>query len=185
MRETIVVPAAKLHRSDRLSLDQLALVETLGIGAHAVDRARLDPGEFALVVGTGPIGLAALQFAKIAGARAIALDVNADRLAFCRDTLGVEDCVMADGGEVEAIATITAGEMPLTVFDCTGNPASMMRSFDLIAQGGTLVFVGLFQGDVTFSDPELPPSRDDIASLSKRHGRRLPPDHRPDRGRRD
>ena len=53
MRETIVLPVDRLHKSATLSLDQLALVETLGIGAHAVDRAELVPGEWALVVGRG------------------------------------------------------------------------------------------------------------------------------------
>ena len=62
MREWITVPARKLHKSGKLSLDQLALVETLGIGAHAVDRARIEAGEFALVIGAGPIGLSVVQF---------------------------------------------------------------------------------------------------------------------------
>src|SRR6266568_2831151 len=57
MREYITVPVEKLHRSDRLPYEQLALVETLGIGAHAVERAQLERQEFALVVGAGPIGL--------------------------------------------------------------------------------------------------------------------------------
>src|SRR5437773_1715924 len=73
MRDVIRVPVAKLHRSETLSLEQLALVETLSIGAHAVQRAALEPGEFALVIGAGPIGLSVLQFAQAAGARVIAL----------------------------------------------------------------------------------------------------------------
>lgn len=155
MREAIVLPVANLHKSDRLSLDQLALVETLGIGAHAVDRARPEPGEFALVVGAGPIGLSVIQFAAIAGARVIVLDVNADRLAFGREVAGVEETLLADGNEVHELGRITAGEMPTTVFDASGNAASMARSFDLVSQGGKLVFVGLFSGDVTFHDPSF------------------------------
>jgi threonine dehydrogenase-like Zn-dependent dehydrogenase len=50
-----------LHRSDILSLDQLALVETLGIGANAVRRSALAHGEEALVIGAGPIGLSRLS----------------------------------------------------------------------------------------------------------------------------
>ena len=45
--------------------------------------------------------------------------------------------------------------MPTVVFDATGNAGSMMSAFKLAAHGGRLVFVGLFQGDVTFSDPDL------------------------------
>src|ERR1039457_832161 len=76
MREQLVVPARKLHPSAALSPDQLALVEPLGIGCHAVERAGLEPGEFALVIGAGPIGLAVMQFALEKGAQVIALDVN-------------------------------------------------------------------------------------------------------------
>src|ERR1043165_2258751 len=61
MREIIRVPANKLHKSAKVTLDQLAHVETLGIGAHAVDRARLESGEWVLLIGAGPIGLSVLQ----------------------------------------------------------------------------------------------------------------------------
>jgi len=155
MRASIVVPAAKLHASDQLSLDQLALVEPLGIGAHAVERARPEPADNVLVVGAGPIGLSVLQFAKIAGARPIALDANADRLAFAHSALEIEDLVVAGEGDASLVADLTDGEMPRVVFDCTGNPASMERSFDLLSQGGTLVLVGIVQGEIKFRDPDF------------------------------
>jgi 2-desacetyl-2-hydroxyethyl bacteriochlorophyllide A dehydrogenase len=155
-RERIVVPAAKLHPSKKLTLEQLALVETLGIGAHAVDRAHIEAGETALVIGTGPIGLAVIQFAQAAGARVIAMDVNDARLAFCRDTLGVAHTVNATAPDVVAeLEKLTNGDLPTAVFDATGNPRSMMGSFNYPAHGGRLVFVGLFQGDVTFNDPNF------------------------------
>ena len=68
MQEYLAVPIDLLHKSDRLSLDQLALVETLGIGAHAVKRSGITKGEEALVVGAGPIGIAVAQFASALGA---------------------------------------------------------------------------------------------------------------------
>ena len=58
-RSEMLVPAAKLHGSGKLTYEQLALVETLGIGAHAVTRGAPERGESALVVGAGPIGLGA------------------------------------------------------------------------------------------------------------------------------
>ncbi len=155
MRESIVVPVEKLHPSDRLSLDQLALIETLGIGAHAVDRAAPEPGENVLVIGAGPIGLSVLQFAALSRARVIVMDVNPDRLAFGASVEGVSASVLADGGEVDRLLDLTDGEMPTIVFDASGSAASMARSFDLVAHGGKLVFVGLFAGDVTFHDPSF------------------------------
>jgi 2-desacetyl-2-hydroxyethyl bacteriochlorophyllide A dehydrogenase len=155
MRELITVPVDKLHRSERLSWGQLALVETLGIGAHAVERATLEAGEFALVVGAGPIGMSVTQFAQLAGARVIVADVNEARLEFCRRQLGVEQTVVAGEAALAELATLTEGDLPTAVFDATGSPASMMQSFRCVASGGRLVLVGLCQADISFSDPEF------------------------------
>ena len=84
MREHMTVPVAKLHRSRTLSLDQLALVEMLTIGAHAVRRAQLKPGENVLVIGAGPIGLATTAFAQLVGARVTVLEISAWRREFCQ-----------------------------------------------------------------------------------------------------
>lgn len=155
MRELIEVPAGKLHRSQKLSLDQLALVETLGIGAHAVGRAQLEAGEWVLVIGAGPIGLAVMQFAQLAGASLIVLDVSQNRLDFCRRQLEVAHTLMAADDVVERLQAITGGDMPTAVFDATGNPASMAAAFHYVAPGGRLVLVGLAQADIAFHDPDL------------------------------
>ncbi len=167
MRETIVVPAAKLHRSAALSWEQLALVETLGIGAHAVQRAAPELGEFALVIGAGPIGLSVMQFALLAEARVIALDVNPDRLRFCRKRLGVAHTLIAGDTTGDELKAITGGDLPTLVFDATGSAASMMQSFAYVANGGKLVFVGLVQAEITFADPEF--HRRELTLLSSRN----------------
>jgi 2-desacetyl-2-hydroxyethyl bacteriochlorophyllide A dehydrogenase len=155
MRERIIVPAQKLHRSAALSYEELALVETLAIGAHAVQRAAIVPGECALVVGAGPIGLGTMQFAHLAGAKVIALDLSPERLAFCQ-AQGVTAATV-DGREdpLPALLELTGGDMPTVVFDATGSARSMERSFDYPAPGGRLVFVGLVQGTISFNDPSF------------------------------
>ena len=156
MREELAVPARKLHPSRVLTLDQLALVETLGIGCHAVDRARLGPGEFVLVIGAGPIGLSVAQFAAAAGAEVIVLDINEARIEFCKRSLGVKHSVNASQEDpLQALLRITRKDLPTAVFDATGSPKSMAAAFNYPAHGGRLVFVGLFQGEVTFSDPQF------------------------------
>ena len=72
MKEYISVPESSLLRGEGLSFDELALVEPLAIGAHGVRRADVKEGEFVLVVGTGPIGLGIVEFARIAGGNVIA-----------------------------------------------------------------------------------------------------------------
>ena len=69
LRPRFTVPARKLHVSARLTFEQLALVETLGIGLHAINRANPRPDETVLVIGAGPIGLSVIEFAKPAGSR--------------------------------------------------------------------------------------------------------------------
>jgi 2-desacetyl-2-hydroxyethyl bacteriochlorophyllide A dehydrogenase len=168
MREEFILPARKLHPSDSLTFEQLALVETLAIGCHAVERAQIQRGESVLVVGAGPIGLSVIQFGVEAGARVIVLDVNEARLEFCRSRLGVPFAI--NGSRVaplEALLRITDGDLPTAVFDATGNPTSMSTAFTYPSQGGRLVFVGLFQGDVTFNDPNF--HRRELTLLASRN----------------
>ncbi len=157
MRDHYLVPARKLHRSARLDVEQLALVETLGIGAHAVARVQVGPGDTVLVIGAGPIGLSAIQFAVAAGGRVIAMDGNSDRLAFCQ-RFGVSGSV-APGASAEEteerLRAANGGELPSVVMDATGNAASMQASFRLVCHGGRLAFVGLVQGQLAFDDPSF------------------------------
>ena len=71
----------------KLAFEQLALVETLAIGCHAVNRAAPKPGEHLLIIGAGPIGLSVLEFARLAGCNVTMMDMNAERLTFCRQNL--------------------------------------------------------------------------------------------------
>jgi len=167
MREQITVPARKLHRSDKLTLEQLALVETLGIGAHAVARSQVKSGEFALVIGAGPIGLAAVQFLQVAGAQVIVLDTNPRRLDFCRRCLHVEHTVTAAESALDAIRGLTGGDLPTLVFDATGNAQSMAASFQYAANGSRVVFVGLVQDSIAIHDPEF--HRKEITLLASRN----------------
>lgn len=158
MQDYVRVPTRKLHKANHLSLEQLALVEPLSIGAHAVARAQIVSGEFALVIGAGPIGLAVTQFALASGARIIMMDTNTGRLNFCREHFAIERALDATADEDQTLALlqeITDGHLPTVVFDATGNRASMMRAFAKVAHGGRLIFVGIFQGEVTFSDPDF------------------------------
>ncbi|HMQ60177.1 MAG TPA: zinc-binding alcohol dehydrogenase family protein [Flavilitoribacter sp.] len=154
MREFIKISARYLHPSAHLDYEQLALIEPLGIGCHAVNRAAITPDDLVLVIGAGPIGLATLQFAKLTGARVAVMDINEKRLAFCREKMGADGTVNAATGEViPMIREQFAGDLPTVVLDATGSPQSMKNTLDYVAFGGKIVFIGLFQGDFTFFDP--------------------------------
>lgn len=167
MTERIVVNTRKLHRSSKLTLDQLALVETLAIGCHAVARANVEPGENVLVIGAGPIGLSVVPFVQAAGANVIMADVSDDRLATAQKLLNIRTTLNASKDLLDQLKAVTSNDLPTAVIDATGNPASMASTFELVAPGGRIVFVGLFQGEVTFNDPNF--HRREITLLASRN----------------
>lgn len=153
MSEQITVPCDHLIKTNELTLDQSAIIEPLSIGAHAVRRADLQKGDFALVIGAGPIGLGVMQAAKQKGAIVIAMDMNEERLAFSEQWTNPDYSIHALNDPVAQLMNITNGDMPGVVFDATGNSKSMMDAFQYPAHGGKLIYVGLVKSDITFSDP--------------------------------
>jgi 2-desacetyl-2-hydroxyethyl bacteriochlorophyllide A dehydrogenase len=139
MQNLMAIPLRLLHPSTSLSLDELALVETLGIGAHAVKRCCIDRGETALVVGAGPIGLGTALFAREAEAEVTVVETNDSRRSFAQhlgwNTLSSWNEVMAD-----------------VVFDATGSASVMAESLNHVNAGGKLVFVGLTRDPVSLDD---------------------------------
>jgi 2-desacetyl-2-hydroxyethyl bacteriochlorophyllide A dehydrogenase len=152
MAERMLLPARKLHVSKKLSLEQLALVETLAIGCHAVDRGGVKAGEHVLIIGAGPIGLSAIEFVKVAGAKCIVMDINEARLAFCRERLGVDHTIVAGHADAaqQELQGITGGQMADVVIDATGSNKSMSQALNYCAFGGRLVYVGITQQEVSF-----------------------------------
>lgn len=175
MRERFVLPARKLHPSTKLSVDQLALVETLAIGCHAVNRGNPQPGDNVLVVGAGPIGLSVIEFVKLSGARCIVLDLNPQRLDFCREQMGVKHTILSqgDGAELEQLKVLTDGALAQVVIDATGSNKSMGTALSYCGFTGRLVYVGITQQEVTF--PHAPVMhRRELTLLASRNA--LPPD---------
>jgi alcohol dehydrogenase len=150
LRSRFVVPAVKLHRAEDLSYEQLALVETLAIGCHAVNRASPQPGENCLVIGAGPIGLSTIEFVKLTGARTIVLDLNPQRLDFCRQVMQVEETILTGDNVETDLRRVGGGDLPDVVIDATGNSQSMSGAFHLLAPTGRLVFVGITTDEVRF-----------------------------------
>jgi threonine dehydrogenase-like Zn-dependent dehydrogenase len=178
MCERLCVPARKVHRSAALTLDQLALVETLAIGAHAVARARLEAGETVLVLGAGPIGLATALAALLTGARVFVLERDEHRRNVAVDlggSLGRGDRE-PDGvfGPLDPsippavqLSAQCGGALPTCVFDATGSRASMEAAFAYPAASGRLVFVGFQPEPLAFANPEF--HRRELTLLASRN----------------
>lgn len=150
LTERMILPANKLHTSATLTFDQLALVETLAIGCHAVDRGEPKTGETVLVIGAGPIGLSAMVFAKLSGSKTVVMDVNQQRLAFVRERMGISDTIqVGDGKELERLAELTNGQLADVVIDATGNNKSMVAALNFCAYKARLVYVGIAHADLS------------------------------------
>jgi 2-desacetyl-2-hydroxyethyl bacteriochlorophyllide A dehydrogenase len=153
LRPRFLVPARKLHISRKLAFEQLALVETLAIGCHAVNRAAPKPEESCLIIGAGPIGLATLEFVKLTGAKLILLDMNEQRLDFCKKVMGVPHTIKLSDRVEQDLRDVTDGHLPDVVIDATGSNVSMSNAFSYITHGGRLVFVGITPEEVRFRHP--------------------------------
>jgi 2-desacetyl-2-hydroxyethyl bacteriochlorophyllide A dehydrogenase len=154
MTERMLLPARKLHVSRHLNFEQLALVETLAIGCHAIDRGAPAQEEHVLVIGAGPIGLSAIEFAKLSGARTIVMDTNPLRLEFVREQMKVADTIQLEMAQRDAaiaeLARLTDGQLADVVVDATGSHQSMGEALAYCAIRGRVVYVGITQQNVTF-----------------------------------
>ena len=148
MRDRILLPAAQLYKCEKLPPELVPLVETLGVGIHAVGRAQAQPGERAIVAGAGPIGLSVIEFLRQAGAEIGVIEKLPERLEFAAKHYGLKRHYPShDEARQE--------DPSMLVFDCTGDKGSMESSLQLLQQGGKLIFVGLINDSVTLFDPDL------------------------------
>lgn len=170
MRERIVLPAAYLHSAPGLSPDAVALVETLGIGAHAVRRGAPDAADRVLVVGAGPIGLGVATFVRARGTEPVIADLVPERRAVAGSWGGYRTIDPADEGPA-AVRAAFGGELPTVVFDATGSSVSMHASLDLVAPGGRLVLRGALHRRHHLPRPGLPsPGADDRGQPERDRG---------------
>ncbi len=156
MSTYLSVPSYSLIKSEGLVYDELALIEPLAIGAHGIRRANVQKDEFVLVIGAGPIGLGTIMFAQIAGAKVIALDINDQRLQFCKESLKTEYIINASREDVIGrLHEITNGDMPTVVIDATGSQKAINNALQYLAHGGRFVLIGLQKEEICFSHPEF------------------------------
>jgi (R,R)-butanediol dehydrogenase/meso-butanediol dehydrogenase/diacetyl reductase len=145
MAEYVRLPVPVLHRlPDVVTTRQGALVEPLTIALQGVRSSALHPGDWALVLGAGPIGLLTLQCALLAGARQVMVaEVNSTRAAVARE-LGATVVwhPQHDNLAVEVSAR-TDGLGPQVVYICTGAPAAFADAMSLVRRGGQLFVLGL------------------------------------------
>lgn len=155
MQNYISVPTDILLKSNTLSFDEMAIVEPLAIGAHAIRRAALSKGETIAVIGCGPIGIGIMKLAQIQGANVIAIDTNQKRLHYAKNSIGVDHTVLAGPDAEEHIAQITNGALCTAVFDASGNKIALETGPNYMSHGGRFVLVGLSKGELSYQHPQI------------------------------
>jgi 2-desacetyl-2-hydroxyethyl bacteriochlorophyllide A dehydrogenase len=153
--EYLSVPASNLLDAEGIDPEAAALIEPFAISAHAVRRAAVRSGEQVLVVGAGPIGLGVAAIASADGASVVVADTSPARRLHVETRLGLATLDPASDDFAAQLRAAFNGSLAQKVIDATGNPGAMNNAVNLIRHGGVVVFVGLFKGDLQFSDPEF------------------------------
>jgi 2-desacetyl-2-hydroxyethyl bacteriochlorophyllide A dehydrogenase len=153
MQEFFIYNADLVFQANGLSLDLISIIEPIAIGSHAIERAEVTPNDIVLIIGAGPIGIAVLAMGLLKSSRMVVLDTNQLRLDFVSHKYPGVITLLADENVVDDLKTNLSGDLPTIVIDATGNKESMENCFEYVSPGGTIVYVGLFIGDIVFHDP--------------------------------
>ncbi len=149
------VPVTNLLPAEEITPEAAALIEPFAISAHAVRRAAVQADEAILVVGAGPIGLGVAAIAHADGAQVVVADTSEARRNHVDKYLSLPTVAPSADNFEEQLKQLFAGALPLKVIDATGNQHAMNNTVNLIRHGGTIVFVGLFKGNLQISDPDF------------------------------
>ncbi|MCC7495788.1 MAG: zinc-binding dehydrogenase [Fimbriimonadaceae bacterium] len=114
----------------------------LGVPYHTSQRLRCRGGDTVVVVGCGPIGLGNILVQSFRGARVIAIDRVADRLAMAREVGAAETVDASAVDPLEAIQELTAGRLAEGVVEATGVPAGFALALKLVGKAGTVACCG-------------------------------------------
>lgn len=164
--EYILAPATHIHKvPEGLSLLQASFAEPVAIGIQGCRRGEVKPGEYVLVLGCGPIGLAIIEVARAYGAHVVASDINPERAAMAQQ-LGA--MLLPADNLLESVMCQTNGEGAPVVMEATGNPKAMEMTVDLVASGGRIVILGLVKQGTTVTLPALDFTRKEMTLLGSR-----------------
>ncbi|MCA1334586.1 NAD(P)-dependent alcohol dehydrogenase [Pseudooceanicola marinus] len=141
----VIHPAAFTYKlPESVSFAEGAMVEPFAIGMQAALRARIQPGDVAVVTGAGPIGMM-VALAALAGgcAKVIVTDMAQPKLDIIGAYDGIETVNIRDTPAAEAVAQATDGWGADVVFECSGAAPAILGVADLARPGGAIVLVGM------------------------------------------
>ena len=165
--DLVVAPAHRIHLvPPGLSATWASFAEPVAIGVQACRRGDVQAGEYVLILGAGPIGLALIEVAKARGAHPVVTDISESRLEFAR-TLGAQ-ILTADEHLLKNVLEQTNGEGAPVVIEATGNARAMESTVELVAAGGRIVIVGLVKRGTMVPFPGLDFTRKELTVVGSR-----------------
>jgi D-xylulose reductase len=152
LRPSVVHPADFTFKiPDNVSFGEAAMVEPLAVGMHAATKARIKPGDLAVVSGAGPIGMVTALSALAAGCRKIIMtDVVQPKLDLISGMGPIEPVNVAKEDLSSIVDRETNGWGADVAFECSGNGRACAQACDVVAPGGTVVFVGMPLAPIEF-----------------------------------
>jgi len=150
MTELLAVPWQKLYTSDKLSLREMALVEPLTVGYHAVQRGRVTADDTVGVFGCGAIGIGVIAAAAERGATVIAIDVDDNKLALAQK-VGAKHIINSARDELHAaLQQLTDREGPRVMIEAVGLPETFRAAVEEVCFAGRVVYIGYAKQPVEY-----------------------------------
>ena len=150
MCEYATAPVEKLIASEKLTLQELALVEPLTVGFHAVSRGQVTEADTVAVIGCGAIGLGVIAGAKFRGARVIAIDVEDSKAAVAR-ACGATEFVNSRTEDVsQRLKHLTDGHGPDVIIEAVGHPATYRMAVEEVCFAGRVVYIGWAKAPIEY-----------------------------------
>ncbi|QIA08098.1 zinc-binding alcohol dehydrogenase family protein [Draconibacterium halophilum] len=151
MAQYIAVPWQKVLKHEALSEVQLALVEPLTVGFHAIDNGKVTDIDIVVIFGCGMIGSGAIVRAKLRGATVIAVDIDNVKLKIAQQ-LGADFTINSRDQDLhEELHEITNGDGPNVAIEAAGNPLTYRAAIDEVAYAGRVVCIGYAGTEVSFT----------------------------------
>ena len=150
MTEYITAPWQDVYSSDMLSTKELALVEPLTVGFHAVARGRVSEGEKVAVFGCGIVGMGAVAGAVEAGAEVIAIDIVERKLRNAVQA-GATHTINSEQQDLHTtLKEITDGHGPDVAIEAIGLPKTFLSAVEEVAFTGRVVYIGYAKTPVQY-----------------------------------
>ena len=150
MQEFISVAWQKILKAPKLNELELAMVEPLTVGFHAIDRGRVTDSDIVMVLGCGMIGAGAIVRASLRGATVIGVDIDDHKLSMARE-LGAGHTINSMTSDLhEELVKLTGGDGPDVVVEAAGNPITYRTAIDEVAFTGRVVCIGYAGSEVSF-----------------------------------